>query len=116
QVKRRRGDGSLMDTEIHLRAIEPGHPDSSVVGVYEDIGEKLRIEGELRESRERLRRALAALQSGVWDVEVAENRRFYSRRFLVVLGYFDDVPLDALTGRLFFHHDHIHADDRAAVA
>jgi diguanylate cyclase (GGDEF)-like protein/PAS domain S-box-containing protein len=116
KASRRRRDGSVFEVELSVGLIEPTNPDSRVVSVYEDITEKLQIERELRLSRERLRLALDSLQSGVWDVDLKEERCFFSRRFKSILGFDEQLRLTGPSARLFFHHEFIHPEDRAGVA
>ncbi len=115
KASRRRRDGSVFEVELSVGLIEPTDPDSRVVSVYEDITEKLQIERELRLSRERLRLALDSLQSGVWDVDLKEERFFFSRRFKSILGFDEQLRLAGPSARLFFHHEFIHPEDRAGV-
>jgi len=111
-----RHDGKFIDVEVHLGLVEPANPESAIVGVYEDVTEQLSNERELRLSRERLRLALDALQSGVWDVDLKQQRHFFSRRFKSILGYPDDDGLEGSGTRLFFHHAFIDPRDMDAVA
>ena len=43
-VRRVRGDGTLIDIKLDLGAVEPGNPSSALVGLYEDVTERLAIE------------------------------------------------------------------------
>lgn len=113
--QRARKDGSALSVEVNAGRVDPSDADSPVVSVLEDITLRLATERELSVSRERLRLALDALQSGVWDADVGERRFFYSRRFRSLLG-FDLASSEALPHRIFFHHEMIHPDDCARVA
>lgn len=113
--RRARKDGSVLAVEVNAGLVDPSDSASPVVTVLEDITIRLSTERELSLSRERLRLALDALQSGVWDADVRERRFFYSRRFRGLLG-FDPASSEALPQRIFFHHEMIHPDDRAKVA
>ncbi len=115
-TRRRHRDGSIVELEVSVGLVEPGDPQSPVVSVFEDVTDRLFIERELRLSRERLHLALDALQSGVWDVDLNEARFFFSRRFKSILGFDVNTRLSGADGRLFFHHEFVHPEDRAAVA
>ena len=43
-VRRVRADGTLIDIKLDLGAVEPGNPSSALVGLYEDVTERLAIE------------------------------------------------------------------------
>ena len=43
-VRRVRADGTLIDVKLDLGAVEPGNPGSALVGLYEDVTERLAIE------------------------------------------------------------------------
>lgn len=113
---RRKTDGRVLEVEVSVGEVEPGHPDTLTVCVYDDVTEKLHFERELRLSRERLRLALDALQSGVWDVDLDQDRMFFSRRFKALLGFDEGTRLAWPEARLFFHHEFVHPADREAVA
>jgi diguanylate cyclase (GGDEF)-like protein/PAS domain S-box-containing protein len=112
--KRRRKDNSVLAVEVNAGLVDPADPASPIVTVLEDITLRLSTERELSVSRERLRLALDALQSGVWDADLVGNRFFYSRRFRSLLG-FDLSSVEPLPQRVFFHHEMIHPDDRGRV-
>ncbi len=115
-ARRKRADGSLIDVEINLGLVDPSNPDSQVVGTYEDVSERLETERHLRSSQARFGMALDALQSGVWDYDTADQNFFISRRFKQVLGYDEVASLAPHLKRIFFYHDWIEEQDRAAMA
>ena len=43
-VRRMRADGTLIDVKLDLGAVEPGNPSSALVGLYEDVTERLASE------------------------------------------------------------------------
>jgi diguanylate cyclase (GGDEF)-like protein/PAS domain S-box-containing protein len=114
--QRRRKNGTALSVEVNAGLVDPDDRDSPLVTVFEDITERLATERELNASRERLRLALDALQSGVWDVDLIDQRFFFSRRFCSILGLPVREDGFELPRRLFFHHDSIVPDDRERVA
>ncbi len=116
QVRRQRRDGTTIELQVNLGLVDPADLHSPVVGVYEDISERLRVERDLRFTRDRMRLALDALQSGVWDIDLQEDRHFYSRRFKSILGFPLERRLEPPLARLFFHHEMIDPRDAPVVA
>lgn len=115
-TQRRRRDGVLIEVELTTGFVGTDDDLGLVVSVYQDVSQTKLVERELRLSRERLRLALDALQSGVWDVDLNEARYFLSRRFKTILGFPERVRIPDSLGRLFFHHEFIHALDRERIA
>ena len=77
------------------------------VMMIEDVTEQRRAEEALRESEERLQRALEATSDGLWDWNVPSDQLFVSPRFLAMLGY---APGD-ITGEASLQAL-LHPDDR----
>jgi diguanylate cyclase (GGDEF)-like protein/PAS domain S-box-containing protein len=113
--QRRKKTGGALWVEVNAGLVDPEDKNSPMVTVLEDITERLATERELDSSRERLRLALDALQSGVWDVDLLDQRFFFSRRFCALLGLPSKEDGHELPRRLFFHHDLIAVEDRGLV-
>src|SRR5687768_6591609 len=82
-------DGSLTDVEVNA-ALLPGREGREIQVTVRDITERKRREALLHESEERLRRAFAGAQEGVWDWNVETGAVVYSPRWKQMLGYADD--------------------------
>ncbi len=108
--------GGLIELDVHLGVLPSEVETPGVIAFFSDVSERIRIEQDLRFSRDRLRLALDALESGVWDIEVEEERYFYSRRFKMVFGFAIEQRLEQADARLFFHHELIDPRDWTKVA
>ena len=82
-------DGGLTDVEVDS-ALLPGREGREIQITVRDITERKRREALLHESEERLRRAFAGAQEGVWDWNVETGAVVYSARWKQMLGYADD--------------------------
>ena len=74
-----------------------------------DIVERKRAEESLRKSEERFDLAVKGTNDGIWDLDVATGKNYWSARLYELLGYEDEeisANLDAFQSRL-------HPDDRA---
>ena len=116
RVARMRRDGSVIQVEIERGFVNERDASAGTVGTYEDVTAQVRVERELRHSRERLRLALDALQSGVWEVDVEAGRHFLSTRFKSMLNLSNDAMPPGDHVRPFFHHGMIDPEDQAMVA
>ena len=73
---------------------ENGHIQGCVVH-FQDISEKIAVEKDLRESRERYEFALAGSQSGFWEVDLRSYKPLISPGYKRILGYAVDEISDA---------------------
>ncbi|MEI7894578.1 MAG: PAS domain-containing protein, partial [Myxococcales bacterium] len=81
-------------------------------GTVQDITERKRVEGELRDSRERLNLALEAAEEGIWDWDVPSGLTYFSPRYYALLGYgLNDFEASYASWRRM-----VHPDDVARVA
>lgn len=65
----------------------------------------------LRESEERYALIVDASGIGIWDINVANNDFYYSKRWKEIMGYKEDTPLNILNG----WKDRIHPEERKMV-
>jgi PAS domain S-box-containing protein len=63
------------------------HKEDKVFAAARDITERIRIETELRESKEQLRFAFEGSNDGLWDVNIRDAIFFLSPRGCEILGY-----------------------------
>lgn len=80
-------------------------------GTNTDITEQREVERELRENEERLRLALKAGRTGVWDLDIPEGKVAWSEETCEVFGV--DEKGTEVTPEQFFSF--IHLDDRERV-
>ncbi|MEI7650093.1 MAG: PAS domain S-box protein, partial [Methanomicrobiales archaeon] len=76
--------------------------------IFEDITER-KLAGEaLKESEERFRLTLDAVNDGIWDWDVPTGTAFFSPRWYTMLGYApDEMPGSYATWRALIHPDDI---------
>jgi PAS domain S-box-containing protein len=89
---------------------EGGEP-RRVIGAFYDITNRVTAEAALRDSRERLERALDAAEMGAWELNLTTSEAWRSPRHDRIFGY--DTPLPDWTYVRFL--EHVVADDRADV-
>ena len=64
------------------------------IAVFDNITERKRAEGELREARDRLQQAVSAGAVGLWDRDLRTNHVYYSPEWKRQLGYADNEISD----------------------
>ena len=107
-----RQDGTLVDTEIHVRAVH--HADGSLrhmLTTVQDITERLQAGAALREHKERLEQAEAMAGLGSWSFDAEGPQTWWSAQMFRNVGMDPALgvpPPDAYLARL-------HPDDRALV-
>jgi PAS domain S-box-containing protein len=77
----------------------------TAIGVVVDVTERRRAEEGLRESEERLRLALQAGGLGIWELDLASNRRLLSPRSAEIFGLPANEPLDRAAWQSVVHPD-----------
>lgn len=117
QIEWRHFNGRVLDVEVQRRRYEGADDVPVELLLFADVSVRRRLEGEVAAWQERMQNAIETLPSGLWDYETRTGRFYYSGRFKAILGYANEVDTETpLWQRLFFHHDLIHAEDRARVA
>lgn len=92
--------------EIHA------YPSREGLGVYyRDIDDRKRAEESLRENETRLRLALQATKSGIWDWDFVTNSATVSEEYCLLLGWKPEIRVITYQEWLNW----IHPDDRASV-
>lgn len=104
----RRRDGGLVPVAMSMSLMIVDER-ATFVCVVQDITERRRAEAALRESESRLKLAVTATRSGVWDNDLKTGIRWWSPEFMTTLGYAEDA------GATLSPDDLIHPDDLAWV-
>ena len=87
EVPYRRLDGTRMQLLVGLSLPKPGEPLDMVVVSTVDITARVRAEGQLEISEQRLELALWAADLAIWDWDIPSARSFLSPRGSQILGY-----------------------------
>ena len=87
EFRLRHKDGSWRDVEAIGRAIRDPDGRCSMIGNARDITERKRAEAMLRTSQEKLRQALQASCTGLWDWNTETNEVVFSDEWKHQLGY-----------------------------
>ena len=82
-----------------------------ILAVGIDITERKRVEAQLRESQCRLDLALRSALMGVWNLDVAENKRFFDDQVCHLLG----IDPAKFTGAAEQFYKTVHPDDRDMI-
>ena len=80
--------------------------ESTAEQLQREAAERRRVEGEVRESEERLRLVLEAADLGSWDVDVRTGHAVWNRRHAIIQGYrTDEGPVTMDRWRQWMHPD-----------
>jgi PAS domain S-box-containing protein len=99
--------GLVTVTLVSDAANRPRH----LVYAVQDIGDRKRVEAELRESEERYRRVVQATRHVAWDWDLVTNRVVWGEALETLLGH---SPPGSVTSADWWY-EHIHAQDRERV-
>ncbi|ARU55537.1 PAS/PAC sensor-containing signal transduction histidine kinase [Oleiphilus messinensis] len=109
-VKGKRKDGGPVSIEISLSVHEfegEKHAFATVV----DISRVTSRKSSNLESNNRIKRAVEAINDGIWEWNVQTNEVWYSPRLMGMIGH----DPDSEKARLEYWQEHIHPGDRAKV-
>ncbi|MGR9087149.1 MAG: PAS domain S-box protein [Gammaproteobacteria bacterium] len=81
------------------------------IAISDDITERKRAEYRLKESEKRYHLALYAINDGLWDWNIKEDRAYLSPRYYEITGY----RPEEVTPNLAFFRRLIHPDDQEAA-
>lgn len=105
-----RKDGGVLSIKLSVRLMRSGGADNFVC-LAQDVTEKRQAETALKESEERLKLAVTATRSGVWDADLRRGTCWWSPEFIAMLGY----TSDEMPARIGVWEKLIHPDDREWV-
>ncbi|MFO0809132.1 MAG: ATP-binding protein [Gemmataceae bacterium] len=108
QSSGKRLDGTISELILRLHIPRRGNvPDlSRVILTGTDVTARVRVEEELRESRERFELAVRGSQNGIWDWQRDGDRVYLSPLWKEMLGYVDgEIANDWSTLQLLAHPD-----------
>lgn len=94
ETVRRRKDGTLFDVSVTVSPIHDAG--GAVIGastIARDISRRRELEQELRESRDRLQRAVVATGIGIWDWDLDTGQMQFSARAREIFGFGPDEPV-----------------------
>ena len=79
-----------------------------LIGTITDITPKKKLEQDLAQQREQLDLVIRSAQQGIWDIELKPGgHRYFSERFMQMLGYSREQPLNDTTWRDQLHPDNV---------
>lgn len=105
-----RKDGSPVSIKLSVRRMQ-GDGESDFVCLVQDVTERRRALAALKESEERLKLAVTATRSGIWDADLLAGTCWWSPEFVAMLGYTENE----MPPRVGVWEKLIHPEDRGAV-
>lgn len=105
-VRHRLKSGEIRDVEVYPGLV--GVDGKKLIGcIVFDVTARLRVEEELRESRERLALVIDGARAGIWDWDLINNRIYLDKQWKAILGYEEYEIGNSITDWL----RHWHPDD-----
>lgn len=94
----------VLDSYLQVTAFSPGP--LRVACIFDDVTPDVRLKKALAESESRLRLSLDAMNAGIWDWNMVEDRIIFSPQWKIMLGYEDEDIEDNSEGwRRLWHPD-----------
>ncbi|MCB8815040.1 PAS domain S-box protein [Desulfosporosinus shakirovi] len=84
--KHRLKSSEIRDVEISSRIINLKEKKHIILSMV-DVTERLQVEKELRENRERLELVLSSTKSGIWDYNMINDSAYMDKQWKGILGY-----------------------------
>ncbi len=106
-----RGDGAAIEVEMSARIFRDARGAQRACTIIRDVTDRVRIERELRESRERLAEAERVAQIGSWEWDIVQDRVSWSDGLFHIYGLTSQGFDPTLTGA----EDRVYPDDRQRV-
>ncbi len=109
-VRLRRKDGRVITAEYSAVAnVQPGVH----LSILSDVTEWLEAQEALRKNEVRYSLAISAVNDGIWDWNVQEDRAYFSKQYYTMLGYDEaDFPASYESWRGLIHPDDVVAAER----
>lgn len=105
QIDQFHKDRSIIHTEIVTTLIKDDkNKVIEIIGVTRNINERISAQQELRQGEERLRLALTATKTGVWEYDIHNDKVFWSPECYDIFGV-SDIELNFTTFYSFVHPD-----------
>jgi PAS domain S-box-containing protein len=106
-----RGDGIPIEVEISARIFREADGAERGCTILRDVTDRVRMERELRESRERLAEAERVARMGSWEWDIAKDRVSWSDGLFDIYG----LPRDGFDLNLGGGEERVYPDDRDRV-
>ncbi len=106
-----RGDGAAIEVEMSARIFRDAEGARRACTIIRDVTDRVRIERELRDSRERLAEAERVAQIGSWQWDIVQDRVSWSDGLFHIYGLTPQEFDPTLNGA----ENRVYADDRERV-
>jgi PAS domain S-box-containing protein len=106
-----RGDGEAIEVEMSAKIFHDAHGAERACTIIRDVTDRVRMERELRDSRERLAEAERVAQIGSWEWDIAKDRVSWSDGLFHIYGLTAEEFDPTLDGG----ENRVYPDDRQRV-
>jgi PAS domain S-box-containing protein len=106
-----RGDGEAIEVEMSAKIFHDAHGAERACTIIRDVTDRVRMERELRDSRERLAEAERVAQIGSWEWDIAKDRVRWSDGLFHIYGLTAEEFNPTLDGA----ENRVYPDDRQRV-